>query len=238
MDKKMNKLFISVLTVLLFTLAGCEKDDNLVEPKEFTFNFMNNTEGWSGDFADYPNDPNVEDLYELEFSHSTLPSPLSSNEGALRQSGNNHSDDLFMFVKKKLTGLKPNTNYKIDIEIEIATNVASGLSGVGGSPGEGVYIKAGASSNEPMKVLDNSDNHYRMNIDKGNQANGGANMKLIGDFANGTDLNVYKLKNLKTTNPVSVMSNSNGEVWIIAGTDSGFEATTTIYYNRITVNAK
>ena len=232
----MNKSFVSVLTVLLFTLAGCEKDDNLFKPKEFTFNFMNNTEGWAADFADYPNDPNVEEFYELEFSHSMLPSPLNGSEGALRQSGNNHSDDLFMFVKKKLTGLEPNTNCKIDIEIEIATNVASGSFGVGGSPGEGVYLKAGASTIEPMKVLDNSDNHYRMNIDKGNQSNGGTNMKLIGDFANGTDLNVYKLKILKTTSPVNVMSNSNGEVWIIAGTDSGFEATTTIYYNRITVN--
>jgi len=238
MNIKMNKLFASVLTVLLFTLAGCEKDDNLVEPEEFTFNFMNNTEGWEGDFADYPNEPNVEDFYELEFSHATLPSPLNSSEGALRQSGNNHSDDLFMFVKKKLTGLEPNTNYKIDIEIEIATNVASGSVGVGGSPGEGVYIKAGASTNEPMKVLDNSNNDFRMNIDKGNQSQDGTNMKLIGDFANGTDLNVYKLKILKTTSSVSVMSNSNGEVWIIIGTDSGFEATTTIYYNRITVNTK
>ena len=238
MNKKMNKLFASVLTALLFTLAGCEKDDNFVEPKEFTFNFMNNTEGWEGDFADYPNETNVEDFYELEFSHATLPSPLNSSEVALRQSGNNHSDDLFMFVKKKLTGLEPNTKHNIDIEIEIATNVASGSLGVGGSPGESVYIKAGVSTNEPMKVLDNSDNYYRINIDKGNQSQDGTNMKLIGDFANDTDLNVYKLKILKTTSSVSVVSNSNGEVWIIVGTDSGFEATTTIYYNRITVYTK
>lgn len=234
----MDKLFVCILAVLLFTLAGCEKDNNLVKPKEFTFDFNVNSDGWIGDFADYPNDPNVEEFYELEFSHSCLPSPLNSGDGALKQSGNNHSDDLFMFVKKKLAGLEPNTNYKIDIEIEIATNAASGSIGVGGSPGEAVYLKAGASTNEPMKVLNNSDNHYRMNIDKGNQSQGGTNMKLIGDFANGTNLNVYKLKILKTTSPINVMTSLNGEVWIIAGTDSGFEATTTIYYNRITVNIK
>ncbi len=235
----MNKLFVSLLTVLLFTLVGCREDDNLISPlQEFTFNFTNNAEGWAGDFADYPNEQNVEKFYELEFSHSKLPSPLNNSEGALRHSGNNHSDDLFMFVKKKLTGLEPNINYKIDIEIEIATNAASGLAGIGGSPGEGVFIKAGATTIEPMKVLDNSDNHYRMNIDKDNQGNGGTDMKLIGDFSNGTNLNVYKLKILKTTSPVNVMSNSNGEVWIIVGTDSGFEGTTTIYYNRITVSAK
>ena len=141
-----------------------------------------------------------------------------------------------MFVKKKITGLKPNTNYKIELEIEFATNAASGSFGVGGSPAENVYIKAGASTNEPMKVLDNSDNNYRMNIDKGNQSQDGTNMKLIGNFANGTDLFVYKLKSLSTTMPINVISNSNGELWVIIGTDSGFEATTTIYYNRITLN--
>lgn len=234
----MNKLFAIGLPVLIFAFTGCKKDINIVEPKEYTFEFMNGTEGWAGDFADYPNEPNVDDFYKLEFSHSTLPSPLNSSEGALRQSGDNHSDDLFMFIKTKITGLEPNTDYQIDIEIEIATNAASGSVGVGGSPGESVFIKAGGSTNEPMKVLDHSDNHYRMNIDKGNQSQDGANMKLIGDFANGTDLDEYKLKILKTNTPVNVMSDSNGLLWIIIGTDSGFEATTTIYYNRITVITK
>lgn len=236
----MSKLFLVGLAVLLITFASCKKDDNAnpVEPKEFTFNFQTNDEGWIGDFADYPNNQDVEDYYELEYSHSMLPSPLNNSEGALRQSGNNHSDDLFMFVKKVLTGLDPNTTYKLDLEIEFATNVASGTVGAGGSPGESVFIKAGTSTNEPLKVLNISENNYRMNIDKGCQAQGGANMQVIGDFANGTDLFDYKLKVLKTTSPVSVMSNSNGEVWVIVGTDSGFEATTTIYYNRIKVNVE
>lgn len=236
----MSRLRLSGLAVLLIAFTGCNKDGitGQAEAKEFIFDFQTGNEGWTGDFADYPNVPDVEDFYELEFSHSMLPAPLNSSEGALRQSGNNHSDDLFMFVKKKLTGLEPDTNYKIDIETEFATDVADGTVGVGGSPGENVYIKAGASTYEPMKIPDNSDNIYRMNIDKGNQARDGVNMKLIGDFANGTDLNVYKLKVLRTPSPVSVMSDSRGEIWVIVGTDSGFEATTTIYYNRIRVNAE
>lgn len=236
----MNNLIFISLSVLLLFFTGCKEDNEVspTEPKEFTYNFGMNTEGWDGDFADYPNNPDVEDFYELEFSHSTLPHPLNTNEGALKQSGNNHSDDLFMFVKKKITGLKPNTNYDVKIEVEFATNVPNGSVGVGGSPGASVFIKAGASTNEPKKVLDNSDNHYRMNIDKGNQEQDGANMKLIGDFSNGTDLNKYKLKTLKTTNSIQVISNSNAELWVIVGTDSGFEATTTIYYNQITVKVE
>lgn len=233
----MNRYFLVTLLLVGIIFTACDKDDETTNPVVFKFDFQSGTEDWIGDFADYPNLPNVEDYYQFEFLHTTLPSPLNSSKGAIRQSGDNHSDDLFMFVKKKITGLKPNTNYNIELEVEFATNVASGANGVGGAPGESVFIKAGATTNEPMKVLNVSENFYRMNIDKGNQSQDGANMKLIGDFANGTDLFVYKLKVLSTTNPINVTSNSNGELWVIVGTDSGFEATTTIYYNSIKVSA-
>ena len=235
----MKKSISIGLLFLMIILASCKKDKatNPVAFKEFTSNFQTNAEGWTGDFADYPNDPNVKSLYELQFSYSTLPSPLNATDGALKQSGNNRSDDLFMFVKRKFTGLAPNTSYKIDMEVEIATNAASGGVGAGGPPGEAVYIKAGATTNEPLKVLDKA-NFYIMNIDKGLQSKGGSDMKVIGDFANGTPLFTYKLKVLKTTDPISVKSNSDGEFWIIVGTDSGYESVTTIYYNSIKVNAR
>ncbi len=227
----MKNLIFALCIAALFSFAGCNKENP--DPKEFIFDFQTDAEGWTGDFADYPNDPGVEDFYGFAFVHSTLPAPLDITRGALMQSGNNHSDDLFMFIKKKLTGLEPDKIYTVDFEVEIATNAASGMIGVGGAPGEAVVIKAGASAKEPVKELD--DNYYRMNIDKGTQSIGGENVVVIGDFANGTEENVYVLKTLKTTNPVTVSSDSNGEIWIIIGTDSGFEATTTIYYNTVKV---
>jgi uncharacterized lipoprotein NlpE involved in copper resistance len=233
----MSKSIVGVLAVTVFLLAGCENKENLIEPTYFAFDFISDTEGWSAEFADYPDEPDVDTLYELEFSHSILPSPLDTLEGALRQSGNNHSDDLFMFIKKKLTGLEPNTLYHFDIEIAFATNAASDYAGVGGSPGESVYIKAGVSTVEPVKVLNHADNYFRMNIDKDNQVQESATVKTIGDFSNGTDLFDYTLKVLKTTRPPQVMTNSNGEVWVIVGTDSGYESTTTIYYDRVTIHA-
>lgn len=236
----MKNQFLILFAILLIISTGCQKDDvtNPVESKEFTFNFATDTEGWTGDFTDYPNESNVDKFYEFEFSYSTLPSPLNNSEGALKQSGNNHSDDLFMFIKKKITGLEPNTIYKVDLEVEFATNAPNGSVGVGGAPGEGVFIKAGASTIEPTKLLDNSTNYFRMNIDKGNQAQDGSDMKLIGNFANGTTMSIYKLKILRTKTPLSVSSNSNGEIWVIVGTDSGHESTTTIYYNQIKVKAE
>lgn len=229
----MYKLSILSLIASIFLFSGCEKDNDndSTTPQEFNFGFQSDSEGWLGDFADYPSAPDQEPIYNLQFSYAMLPAPLNPNDGALRQSGTNHSDDLFMFVKKKITGLEPNRNYTISIEIEIATNAPSGRVGVGGPPGEGVAIKAGASTIEPVKVID--DIHYRMNVDKGNQGVDGPNIKLIGNFANGTNSEDYRLKKLSTSSPVNVQSNASGELWLIVGTDSGFEATTIIYYNYI-----
>jgi len=223
----MNKTLI-IFSTLILALAGCGNNDqtNVVEPTEYIYNFQEDSEDWTAGFADYPNEPNVEDFYELEFSHSMLPSPLRITDGALKQAGNNHSDDLFMFVKKKITELVPFRTYNVSMEIEFASNAPNGSVGVGGSPAEAVSIKAGASTSEPLKVLDNSDNWYRMNIDKGEE---------IGDFANGTESSAYNLVTLKTMNSISVESNSNGEIWLVVGTDSGFEDKTTIYYNKIKV---
>lgn len=234
-----NKPLLSYL-ILFFILCGCKKVGNkqLTTDKSFTDNFTTGTDGWIGDFADYPIDLAQVPQYQLEFSHSGLPLPLNTSDGALKLSGINRSDDLFMFIKKKITGLVPERNYTIDLKVDFASNAASNMVGVGGAPGEGVKIKAGAVSVEPIKVLNTPENWYRMNIDKGNQSMEGTDMKVIGDFANGTDLTIYKIKQLSTATPLNVQANQQGEIWLVIGTDSGFEGKTTIFYNSIQATIK
>ena len=226
---------IIYFVLFAFFVLACKKTSNNNPPtdKTYTDNFTIGTDGWVGDFTDYPNDPGMMPQYELEFTHSSLPLPLNTSDGALKQSGINRSDDLFMFIKKKITGLDPGRSYTVELKVDFASNAANNMVGVGGAPGEAVNIKAGAVSLEPTKVLKTLENWYRMNIDKGNQAQGGNDMQVIGDFANGTDLNVYKIKQLSTTTPLSVQANPQGEIWLVIGTDSGFEGKTTIYYNLI-----
>jgi hypothetical protein len=233
-----NKPLIICLFLLAILTSSCKKDNDSGISIDWTFGFLSDSEAWTGGFADYPNEPGVDSIYGFEFSFAGLPAPLNTFDGALRQSGINRSDDLFMFVKRKINGLQADKYYDINIEIEIASNAPSGAVGAGGAPGESVFIKAGATTIEPTKVLDSTSNDYRMNIDKGNQMVDGNDMKLIGNFANGTDSATYQLKILKTENPIRVRSNANGEIWIIVGTDSGFEGKTTIFYNRISVNVK
>ncbi|MNL52328.1 hypothetical protein D3C87_1754910 [compost metagenome] len=58
-------------------------------------------------------------------------------------------------------------------------------------------------------------------------------MKVIGDIGNGTDKVGYKL--LTKTGEFKGKTDANGNLWLIFGTDSGFEATTTLYYTSVKV---
>lgn len=71
------------------------------------------------------------------------------------------------------------------------------------------------------------------NFDHGGQAQEGANTLNLGDFAHGggtCENGVYQLATLFTGGrSVTVRTNASGELWLIVGTDSGFEGLTKIY---------
>jgi hypothetical protein len=203
-----------------------------VAAQTFDFTFENGSEGWRGDFADYPVGDSV--FYELSWTHAPLPWPLSAADSALRISGNNHSDDLFMFLKRRLTGLIPHQTYTVVISMDIASRYPTNAAGVGGAPGEGVTLKAGAMTREPVKVV--AGGSYRMNIDKADQTQPGVDMDTIGHVGVTDSTTVYTIIHRSNhIHPCTVTADAAGEVWICIGTDSGFEATTTLYFDRITV---
>ncbi|MFW6289342.1 MAG: hypothetical protein ACOC0R_00125 [Mariniphaga sp.] len=225
---------IMIVPILLFLMVSCH--DTEVDPPQrvvHEWNFPNDAMGWEGDFADYP--VGREEFMELEFDYEPLPAPLDTTSGAIKLSGTNTSDDLFMFMKRRITGLQPGTVYNALFTVEFASNVPDDRVGIGGPPGESVWIKAGATDTEPEKEVDDMD-YYRMNIDKGGQSQGGDDMIVLGDFSNDTDQQVYTLKTVTNDEQsFSVMPDDAGELWLIVGTDSGFEGNTTIYYNSIKV---
>lgn len=228
---KTNPILTGTFLCIILLSGACEKE-NEKGPRSFSYRFTNDAEGWVGDFADYP--IGQSDAYGLQVDHTSLPSPLNTSEGAMMMTGTNHSDDLFMFLKKQVTGLSPGALYAVTFTVEFASDQADGQVGIGGAPGESVFVKAGASQREPMKVA-SEDGYYRMNIDKGNQAQGGEEMTVIGDFSNDSDQNTYRLVTRTNESPFQARADNNGAVWLIVGTDSGFEGTTTIFYNQIDV---
>jgi len=219
--------------LVIFAISSCQtspENDGFYIFSE-VYDFKSDSYGWYGDFADYPVNDSI--AYELKFEHTNLPTNLGSGK-ALLLSGNNHSDDLFMFLKKKISGLSPNTEYATSFEVKFATNAAKNSVGIGGSPGESVFLKAGSFNEEPRKV--NLEGYYTMNLDKGNQSTRGENMVVIGtiSFAS-TDGVSYALETRNNLSSLIARTNQNGDLWIIVGTDSGFEGTGAIYYTEISL---
>jgi len=230
----MKKMIAGVIAALV--LLGCADGGSTQNAgSHYNYTFAVDAEGWTGGFADY--DKYREARYGLSFSHSRLPSPLNENDGAIRISGNNRSDELFMFIKTRIGALDINTTYEVVFTVEFASNAADESGDHDGSAGEDVTLKVGAMTMEPLAVEDAS-GYYRMNIDKGIQASSGSNMVAIGDFSNDSGSDAYRLKTVRNTTPLYVTADENGSAWMIVGTDSGFRGRTTIYYNQVSIDLR
>lgn len=228
------RLLIAVLITLLFN--GCSlSDPDGIDIYSDYYDFNEGMQGWTVDFADYPAGEDDSVGYELNFSYTNLPGTLASLKGIM-MSGNNHSDDLFMFMKKKVSGLPANTVFTIVFQVEMASNAPTGAMGAGGAPGESVFVKAGASTMEPKKVIDTQEDRYVLNIDKGNQFEDGEDVITLGNIAVAPSTTEYTLitrSNMNTSPRFVVKTNDKGELWLIVGTDSGFEGVSTVYYTQL-----
>lgn len=228
------------IAVLLtgFGLSACEwaNDDTSRPIIEHSYNFDEGMEGWVGDFADLPKDG--QEIYDLEISHSPLPEEIELASGSIKVQGNNRSDDLFMFLKKQVTGLSPSTTYQVTFDIELASQYPSAAPGAGGSPGSSVFLKAGASAEEPLPVTEGNSRvpYLRMNIDKGNQSQEGVDMINIGTVGiEGEEYRYELIQRGNSDRPFSATTDADGNLWLVVGTDSGFEGLTVLYYNSIKV---
>lgn len=226
-------------------LGGCGSDNDLPDPdpntKMLYIDFNQGATGWKAGFADYP--AGEETFYELSSGLETLPESLGKNRKGFKLSGNNHSDDLYMYMTKQVDGLEPNTRYDLRFKVTFGTNAQNNCMGIGGSPGNSVWIKVGATKVEPISVNDGA-GFLLPNIDKGNQASGGSDAIIAGDFANSQEcsptdtVTTYLKKTLVTEKGAySTTTDDKGNLWILLSTDSGFEGTTTIYFMELEVAA-
>ena len=231
----MRPHFATMALLTAAVLSGCSSHP--IEPTEaltFTFDFHRGPQGFIAGFADYP--PADEASYELTSGYRELPPPLES-QSALFISGVNRSDDLFMFFKGAIGGLSPAARHDVTVSVKIATSTPAGCLGVGGAPGESVWIKAGATAIEPLPVREGS--YLRMNIDIGNQSTAGAQAVVLGNVANSRSCEQSRQWERKSfpgrPAPVPISVSPSGRAWLLFGVDSGFEALTEIYFTRASV---
>jgi hypothetical protein len=122
--------------------------------------------------------------------------------------------------------------------IEFASNAPTGCAGVGGSPGDDVYLKVGASALEPVSIV--AQQGLRLNLDKGSHATSGRDATLAGTVANGLTCTPenqrFVLIERRQAHAGRVTASSVGTLWVFVGTDSGYEGLNQLYYARIVVS--
>jgi hypothetical protein len=208
---------------------------NSNEVNKYVYKFVEGTFGFEPIFSDYSyNEAGNYDIYEMKSDYKQIP-VLGNESMGLYIASHNRSDDVFMGYVKKMSGLTPKKEYTFDIQFLLATDVESNGFGIGGSPSSSVYSKSGVSTIRPESVLDKETNMYRMNIDIGIQSQDGKDMQVIGSIGKqDSSIIGFEYKPMQAT--ATAISDENGCVYLIIGTDSGFEGFTKYYIDNVEIS--
>ena len=235
----MKRLFpdstmILAALIMLCLMPGCVNPDKPDSTKEYWYDFKDGTQGWTGLFADYPKDSTG---YNLNFGQAHLPLPLDTGIGAVILSGNNHSDDLLACMFRKIDNLIPNAAYQVTFKIELASNVATNSMGIGGTPD--LALGAGGINYQPGTDLDSTD-WYRPNFTSALQGFASNEvLQMLGTIGVTDTTTQYALITRDNiSGPIELTTNEYGQLWLLIGTDSGFEGITTLYYKSIIIKLK
>ena len=151
-----------------------------LEPARFDYSLELDSEGWVVGFADLPADYDPS-IYELDSGHRALPEGIHG--AGIYVQGHNRSDDLFMYLKRRVDGLVPTASYEVTVTVELATNVAAGLIGIGGLPRR-ERVREGGSFHRRTGNRDRRHRPFQDEHRQGQPVPGrGTQMVVIGDLA-------------------------------------------------------
>lgn len=233
----MKKRYV-VFLPLVAHLMGCSAEVKVgfpvlppSDPETITLEtqFNNGVHGWHHGISDLP--PGSAQQYGFAAGLSGL--PADPDKQGYRMTSHNQSDDVFMFLKRKITALEPDYDYRLTGEFTFLSNAGVGCTGIGGSPGESVYMKSGAHELEPVQA------DYYLNLDIGSQSNSGNDAIVTGNAAvegaSCTNPDVFREKTLQLSaaDDFIFTTSSDGDAWVFVGSDSGFEGISTFYYLTI-----
>jgi hypothetical protein len=238
---------LSILMAALASLSACTAEPNATttteeavtgDPVRIVYEFQDGSDGWASDISDFSEETTPEDLLSQT---GVTPPGIEEESGYFHLAASNRSDDLFMFMSKQIgtdAALAANTAYSIEFTVAAASNAPSDCAGIGGAPGESVWLKVGASTEQPIPVA--KDGYTRLTVDKGVQSQGGEDADIAGVIANGIPCEEaldsdqpYAMVTWNHTLQRTVETNGEGELWAFIGTDSGFEGRTSLYYDTV-----
>lgn len=188
-----------------------------------------------GIVADVPKNYMKDNFYEYSYE---IVDSFDQEGKAIQIIGNNHSDDMFIGFYRGVKGLEPNSEYLFKLRFDLGTNVPRGMMGIGGSPGTSVYVKAGFVSEEPKLGTDEL-NHIRFeNVDKANQSQSGKDLHFLTNMEKASDDYTEAFEYKTIAHYFRATTDDNGVVFLLIGTDSGFEGKTEVYYRDVKLTVR
>ena len=225
----MKKLTILPI-IVLFAFSSCEIEDNYPPEVILESNFEYGLDEWTSFFSEYP--VSNEAYYELAFAQKQLPAPLDVNKAALKISGNNRNKNLMLCIYREVEDLKPNTDYLVTFDVDVASNAStinsnlgnpSLMLGVGGldylpenTEMEGIYYP-----NFPSLLQTGQSNEIFLALGR------------IGVNSISDEYKLISMNNLD--NPIEIRTDRDGKMWLLVCLDSDYQEITTVYYDNIDI---
>jgi len=239
---------VVALLLALSSVSACADDpaapDATTPPPDdaavtLSYDFEEGSDGWASEVTDHTAATRPQDVVSRT---GVSPPGLDAGTDFFHLAASNPSDDVFLYLFREVTdaGLHGGRSYDAAFTVAFASDAPTGCAGIGGAPGEAVYLKVGATADQPVPVTTDGDS--RLSVDKGGQSQGGTAAVVAGTIDNGipceqaleSDQAPYAMVT-RTGTVEDVTVAEDGSLWLFVGTDSGFEGRTSIYYDRIEV---
>jgi hypothetical protein len=220
--KKRNFLFAFGMLLLSLQWSCNDPVEELPTGTVFLSDFSTGPQGWSPFFTDLP--VNAELSYNLRIDLGALPASTGIAGNGLVISGQNKGQELYIFLKKEVSGLQPNRLYNIRFRVDLATNIIQlpGAANKSNIENTGTSLVAGALSFEPgiqrispvSGLLEPNFNH-RVSEGGGNRTGDLINLGPVGHNGASPDFKLLRLDNINT--PFLARANDEGHIWILLG---------------------
>ena len=229
-----------VIIAFLLFIVGCSSEMDSQVDLLTAFDFESGDQEWDGGISDFP--VGYEDSIYFQMNTEKVANSFALDGGStgLNISGENPHGDLFYYFKRKISGLQPKKNYKLDFEFLVYAQL---LKQPDQLSLEELYLKIGAVNYQPelQEVLwRNSLDYKALNLDKGDvNSEGGQDMINVGSIKDFTSEVPEIISGNTFDMNFDIESNEDGDIWILIGVDSGIRSyltfgleALTVYYNE------
>lgn len=239
-------LFIGIACIWATVLisGGCvSADDEILSPNQdsiraaffdtiIQFELDDTQQGWEGNFGSYIS--SLEDSLNLVFDYVDLPSNFEVQGKALKWTGYNFQNTLFMYGWRKISNLTPNSKYVFSFDVGVGYQVEQGNEFALRDHEDKLNIKVGAINYQPQSEQDEVLGKTLVNFDKGvQQTIDGKDMIWLGEIVVGDLKYKDKISRNADQRLFEIQTNSNGEAWALVGVDSSVPLRHSIYFDTI-----